>query len=108
MHKCNLSTNPLTFLETDACGPENRTLNEFSGKIVPRGGTRVENPCQVVYQEDYRKSGLDPGRVYPMRTGKPPHYFHLCLQLYADMNWDAVFRALSTQKLNAHRDIDTE
>ena len=84
-------------------------MNEFSGKIVPRGGTRAENPCQVVYQEGYRKSGLDPGRVYPMRSGKPPHYFHLCLQLYADMNWAAVFRAHSTQtKLNARREIDTE
>ena len=46
-------------------------------------------------------------RVYPTQTGKHPHYFPLCLQVYADMNWAAVFRALSPQKLNEHKENDT-
>ena len=52
-----------------------------------------------------RLSEIRSGSGYTRR--KHPHYFPLCLQVYADMYWAAVFRALSPQKLNENKENDT-
>ena len=78
--------------------------------IVPiRGGTSRENPCRVGYRVRKLKSGLGPGRVYPMRIGKSPQYSQACFRKYA--NWigsqaidrAAIFRIFSPQRFCTHR-----